>query len=64
MSDAECAPLAILELDGTCISCWKMTWRERLKSVFTGVVWVGVLSGRTQPPIYATIDKPFKIQKS
>lgn len=60
MTDEECSPLAILQLDNTCISCWKMTWRERIKALFTGVVWLGVLSGRTQPPVYVTIDRPFK----
>ena len=63
MTDEECSPLAILNLDDTCISCWKMSWRERFKAFFTGKIWLGVMSGRTQPPVYCAVDKPFKIQK-
>jgi len=63
MTDEECSPLPILRLDGTCISCWRMTWKERLKALFTGCVWMGILSGHTQPPCYVAIDKPFKVVK-
>lgn len=63
MTEAECGSLAILRLDGTCISCWKMGWKERLKALFTGKIWLGVLSGHTQPAVYVAIDQPFKIEK-
>jgi hypothetical protein len=63
MTDEECGSLAILNLDGTCISCWKMSWRERFKAFLTGKIWLGVHSGITQPPVYCAVDKPFKIQK-
>ena len=63
MTEEECGPLPIVRLGETCVSCWKMDWRERLKALFTGVVWVGVLSGRTQPPIYAAVDRPFRINE-
>lgn len=59
MTDEECGELAILQLDDTCISCWTMNWRERLKALFTGRIWLGVLSGRTQPPVYCAVDRPF-----
>lgn len=60
MTDEECGSLAILQQEnGCCISCWKMDWSERIKALLTGVVWVGVLSGRTQPPIFAAVHKPF-----
>jgi hypothetical protein len=62
MTDKECCPLPILRLDGTVISCWKMSWRERLKAFFTGKIWLGVLSGQTQPPVYLAIDQPFIIK--
>lgn len=60
MTDEECSPLGVLQLDNTCISCWKLSLRDRLKVLFTGVVWLGVLSGKTQPPVYVTADRPFK----
>ncbi len=28
--------------EGEVISCWGMTWRERLRVIFTGRVWVVV----------------------
>jgi hypothetical protein len=38
--------------DGTqCVSCWRLTWRERLSVLFFGRVWLAVLSGGTQPPV-------------
>jgi hypothetical protein len=33
--------------------CWKVTWRERLKILFTGVLWQQVL----------TFNKPLQPQK-
>lgn len=26
------------------ISCWKMRWRDRLRVLFTGKIWVGLLT--------------------
>ncbi len=61
MTDEECKSLPIARMDNTCISCWKMNWRERLKALLTGKVWLGILSGQTQPPVYVTVDQPFKV---
>ena len=60
MTDEECSPLAILQANDTCISCWQMTLRERIKVLFTGVIWLGVLSGKTQPPVFVEVNRPFK----
>jgi hypothetical protein len=44
-----------------CVSCWKMTWRERLSALFFGKIWLAVLFGSTQPPVYLQAsDKYFK----
>jgi len=51
MTDEECAPLPIFRDNGAYISCWAMTWRERLSALLHGRIWVWVLSGQTQPPI-------------
>ena len=61
MSDEECSSLPIARLENTCISCWQMSWRERIEVLLTGKVWLGVLSGQTQPPVYVTVERPFKI---
>lgn len=64
MTDEQCESLPILRLDNTCISCWRLTWRERLKSFFTGRVWLGILSGQTQPPVYVAVDRPFELEQA
>lgn len=54
-------PFAHLE-DGTCVSCWKLTWLQRLKVLVTGRVWMAVLNGHAQPPCYLAVNKPFKVE--
>lgn len=36
-----------------CVSCWKMSWRERISALLFGKVFISVLSGSNQPPIAA-----------
>lgn len=35
-----------------CVSCWRLSWRERFSALFFGRVWVSMLTGKTQPPAY------------
>lgn len=57
MTDAECSSLWVYS-DGTqCISCWKMSWKQRIKALLFGKVWLSVLSGSTQPPVWLDCDK-------
>ena len=52
MTDAECQPLPIFDDGPRLISCWRMTWRERLSALLFGRVWCWVWTGSgTQPPI-------------
>ncbi len=60
MTDKECGSLHIYSDGKQCISCWKANWVERLKFLFTGKVWLGVMNGFTQPPVWNTINKPFE----
>ncbi len=59
MADSECGPLPTYTDGATCISCWGLTWRERLRVLFTGRVWLGVLSGQAQPPVWIKAEVPF-----
>lgn len=43
-----------------CISCWNLTWKERLKLLWTGNLWVYIISGQTQPPIALDVENPWK----
>jgi hypothetical protein len=51
MTDEECGPLPVFNDGQQSISCWKMTWRERLSALVFGKVWLYVISGHTQPPV-------------
>ena len=64
MTDAECQPLAVWNADGKkCISCWKASFLERLKILFTGKVWVWVYSGKLSPPVLIEAKYPFTKEK-
>jgi hypothetical protein len=52
-------PLQIWTDGEQCVSCWKMNWKERLIALILGRVWIAVLSGETQPPIYAEVGKNY-----
>lgn len=44
--------LPIFTDDEQCVSCWKMTLKERIKALVFGKIWVSIKSGNTQPPIW------------
>ncbi len=41
----------------SCVSLWRMSFRERLSALLFGRVWLFVLSGRTQPPVSLYVAK-------
>lgn len=45
---------------GEVVFCWKLTWRERFKLLFTGKLWHQVLTfdAALQPQLLA-VDSPF-----
>lgn len=42
------------------ISCWTPTWRERLRVLLGGKVWLLVLARETHAPVCVTAEKPFQ----
>ena len=41
------------------VSCWKMTFLERFKTLFTGKIWVNMMTFKKKPmPIRLDVDKP------
>ena len=52
-------PLPIWTDGEQCVSCWRLTWRERLSALVFGRVWVAVLTGETQPPLFATATREY-----
>ena len=58
MTDEECGSLPAYKDGMNNISCWTMSIKERLKVLFTGVIWINVL-GKGQPPIWLGVNTPF-----
>jgi len=45
---------------GRIFHCWSMSWGERLKIVFTGKLWINVLTFKQKPqPIKPMVDSPW-----
>lgn len=59
MSDDECSSLHVWNDGKQCVSCWKPTFKERMNILFGGKVWLGVLSGKTQPPVFVSGEMVF-----
>ena len=51
MPQEECHDLPVWTDGNECVSLWQLNWRERLSILFFGRLWLGVLSGQTQPPV-------------
>lgn len=60
MSDNECSSLHVWNDGKQCVSCWKPTFKERMNILFGGKVWLGVLSGKTQPPVFVSGEMVFE----
>ena len=54
---SNCDGLPVYTDGSQCISCWKMTFLQRISALVFGRVWVSVLSGQTQPPIWLSCEK-------
>ena len=42
-----------------CVSCWKMSFRERLSALIFGRIWLSLLSGQTQTPVFIKASKEY-----
>lgn len=45
MFDADCKPLPVWSDGKQCVSCWRPTFKERVRILFAGKVWLGVNAG-------------------
>ena len=59
MSDEDCAPLPIFRDGKVVISCWELCKEDMDLIKKTGRVYLGVLSGNTQPPVWLSVENPF-----
>jgi hypothetical protein len=57
----EYQPLPTLKIEGPegyVISCWGLTFRERIKILFTGRVWLSLMSfNKPLTPSYMSVDR-------
>lgn len=62
----EYQPLPALKFeDGEVLTCWKLSWKELLRVVFTRKIWVAQLSfNQPLQPQFITTDKYDVIKKS
>ena len=60
MAESECQSLPVWNDGKQCVSCWKPTFKERLNILFSGKVWLGVLSGKSQPPVFVSGECVFQ----
>lgn len=45
---------------GTVVSCWQMTWRERLRALWSGRVYISVLTfHHPLQPQHPSVEPPF-----
>lgn len=64
MTDEECNSLHIYQdPSGTCISLWTVPFWKRIKFLFHGHIWLGVCSGKTQPPVWLDCTKTVFIKQ-
>ena len=58
LTEDECNSLWVyISPGGQCISCWKIPFLQRLKLLFHGRVWLSVIGGQTQPPVWLMCKK-------
>jgi hypothetical protein len=56
----EYRPLPALVMDdGEIITCWGLSFKDRLKILFTGKIWLNVLTfNKPLQPLLMSVDKP------
>ncbi len=57
MTDDECSSLFAFTDGRQCISCFKLNLRQKLSVLMHGTIWLSVLSGETQPPVWLDCSK-------
>lgn len=60
LTDSQCGALPVWCDGKQCVSCWKPSIKERINILFGGNVWLGVMSGKTQPPVFVAGERVFE----
>ncbi len=59
-TDDDVIDLPVHRTDDQIISCWRLSWRERLVILLGGCVWLHVLARRTHAPVTLQTVTPFQ----
>lgn len=51
-----CHGLSVLMRDGVGISKWGLNWRQRLRLLFGGAIYLHVMSEDTHPPVALIVE--------
>lgn len=62
--DEDCMSLHVWTDGKHCVSLWRPTWRDRLRILFKGEIWLWIVSGGTQPPVAVTAENPWDEENS
>ena len=57
MTPDECSPLPVFSDGQQTISCWNLSFKERIVALFIGKVWMSVRFGGSQPPVWLQCAK-------
>lgn len=57
ITDKECESLHVFNDGEISVSCWQLSWKERLQVLWYGVAWLLVWGGYTQPPVCIRASK-------
>ncbi len=52
--------LPVFRGGGVIVSCWQLSWRDRLSLLWRGRVWLSVLAPRTHAPVRLDALSPFE----
>jgi len=63
MTEEECGSLWVYTDGKQCVSCWRLTFKERLLALLHGNIWLLVYCGHTQPPVTVLCGKTVFIRK-
>lgn len=60
----EVQPLPVFNNGDFCMSSWRLSLQERFSALLFGRVWLYVLSGSTQPPVWIAVMRRGFLRKA
>lgn len=55
----DCGSLPVFTDSKRCVSCWRLGFKERIRVLFFGRIWLTVYGGGTQPPVSMYCGRKF-----